>query len=299
MRIVMIILSLLELGRPMNAVLGVLSIFLGLAIMTGDIPVFIPLGDALAITVAGLMIVFSIMTINDVFDVEADKLNTPWRPIPSGRIDIHTALRASLVYAIIGLTSTLHVQPVPLTTITALYFLALANFYNAIGKKILLIGNIIVAFLTAFPLVYGVVLANYYLPGEWSSSDYMRAFLYWLMIFLSVLGREIAKGIIDVEGDLKVGVKTIANTYGENTAAKLASTLYISSVTISLIPPILGVVNSIPYLTVIIPIDIIVVYESIKLVRSPTKVEILNHKKRILILMFISMIGLYLGSHGV
>ncbi|MEM1869429.1 MAG: UbiA family prenyltransferase, partial [Acidilobaceae archaeon] len=97
MRIVMIILSLLELGRPMNAVLGVLSIFLGLAIMTGDIPVFIPLGDALAITVAGLMIVFSIMTINDVFDVEADKLNTPWRPIPSGRIDIHTALRASLV----------------------------------------------------------------------------------------------------------------------------------------------------------------------------------------------------------
>ncbi len=289
------VLAAVEAGRPVNALMGTAALLLGSAIVVGGIPSFIPPGNLAAIVVGGVFIVFSIMIVNDILDLEADRVNAPWRPLPSGRLGVRLAWRLALTYTLLGLAATFLIEPMPETTFIALWFLALAHFYNFMGKKALIVGNIIVAFLTAFPLVYGVFIARHYLGPLWSSEDYLRVSIFWAMIFFSVLGREIAKGIVDVEGDRAAGSKTIANTYGESKAAALASSLYVTSIALSLLPPALGLVN-IWYIAIILPVDTIVAAEAVRLIKSPARDTALSHKKRILILMLMSMIGLLVGS---
>ncbi|MFN4046116.1 MAG: geranylgeranylglycerol-phosphate geranylgeranyltransferase [Acidilobaceae archaeon] len=289
------VLAAVEVGRPVNALMGVAALLLGSAIVVGGFPSFIPFTSLVGIVVGGLLIVFSIMVVNDIVDMEADRVNVPWRPLPSGRLGVGLAWRLALAYTLLGLTCTFLIEPMPETTLIALWFLALAHFYNFMGKRVLIVGNVIVAFLTAFPLVYGVFIARHYLGPQWGPDDHLRVSIFWAMVFLSVLGREIAKGIVDVEGDRAVGSKTIANTYGESRAALLSSFLYVASIALSLLPPVLGLVN-IWYIAIILPVDAMVAVEATRLARSPTRETALSHKKRVLALMLLSMIGLLVGS---
>jgi geranylgeranylglycerol-phosphate geranylgeranyltransferase len=180
----------------------------------------------------------------------------------------------------------------------AVWFLGLAHLYNLGGKRVILLGNLIVAFLTAFPLLYGIILASYYMSGSWDWGDYVRSAIFWSMIFLSVLGREVSKGIVDIEGDRVVGVKTIANTYGARVAALAALTLYTLAVLLSIAPVALGVVNTVPYLVMIIPVDLLALLEGLSLASNPTRERAIVHKRRVLLLMLVAMIGLYIGSAG-
>jgi geranylgeranylglycerol-phosphate geranylgeranyltransferase len=63
------------------------------------------------------------------------------------------------------------------------------------------------------------------------------------MAFLSNTGREITKGIVDVEGDKKEGVKTIAVRYGSKIAAIIAVLFYVLAVLLTPIPLVLGFVS--------------------------------------------------------
>jgi len=292
------LIGLVKLGRPLNAFMGVAALFLGVSIVTGEPPTFIPLDQALVIALAGFMIVYSIMAVNDIVDVEADRVNAPWRPIASGSVSIGLASRVAIVVTLAALGLALYVEPSPLTGLTALWFLGLAHFYNLRGKRLLLAGNVVVAFLTAFPLAYGVVVASHYMGGSWDRGDYIRSAIFWTMIFLSVLGREVAKGIVDVEGDRLVGARTIANTYGVRVAAYTALLLYTTAIALSIAPVALGVVNTIPYIAIIAPVDVAAFLEGLSLALNPTRERALAHKSRVLLLMLISMLGLYMGSRG-
>ncbi len=291
-----VIIGLIKLGRPVNLIMGVLALFLGASIVSGELPTFIPLEQVIVLMLAGFLLAYSIMVVNDIVDVEADRVNAPWRPIASGFVSIDLAWRVSVIAILLGLGLTLYIEPLPLTSITALWFLGLAHLYNLGGKRFLLIGNIIVAFLTAFPLLYGVVLASYYMGGFWSWGDYVRSTIFWFMVFLSTLGREVSKGIVDIEGDRITGVRTIANTYGARRAGFTALTFYMLAALLSLIPVALDVVNIVPYLVVIVPVDLLALLEGLKLAINPTKENAQAHKSRILLLMLLAMLGLYMGS---
>ena len=292
------VVGLVRLGRPVNLFMGVLALFLGASVVSGEPPLFIPLDQVIAIILAGALLAYSVMVVNDIADVEADRVNAPWRPIASGLVPVGLAWRVSIVAILLGLGLTLHINPSPLTSMVAVWFLGLAHLYNLGGKRVILLGNLIVAFLTAFPLLYGIILASYYMRGSWDWGDYVRSAIFWSMVFLSVLGREVSKGIVDIEGDRVVGVKTIANTYGARVAALVALTLYTLAVLLSITPVALGVVNTIPYLAVIIPVDLLALLEGLSLASNPTRERAIVHKRRVLLLMLVAMIGLYIGSSG-
>jgi len=63
------------------------------------------------------------------------------------------------------------------------------------------------------------------------------------MVFLSNIGREVTKGIVDVKGDKVHNVKTLAVRYGEKTAAMAAALFYLSAVSLSPIPWFLKLVS--------------------------------------------------------
>jgi geranylgeranylglycerol-phosphate geranylgeranyltransferase len=63
------------------------------------------------------------------------------------------------------------------------------------------------------------------------------------MAFLSNTGREITKGIVDVQGDRIQNVKTLAVRYREKTAAVSAALFYLSAVSLSPTPWFLNLVS--------------------------------------------------------
>ncbi len=103
------------------------------------------------------------------------------------------------------------------------------------GKRILIINNLIVSVVTP-PLTY-----IYGLSCVSAASDH--AILVVLLLFftsmIATLGRESIKGAIDVAGDSRVGVNTVATRKGKEAAVRLGMGATAAAVLIS-IPPLMA-----------------------------------------------------------
>lgn len=166
--------------------------------------------------------------INDYFDAPIDSINKPWRPIPSGLIKATVAYAVAIAMGVIGIVIAFTINS--FTGAIALAAFILSYLYSYKLKKVLIIGNLVVAFLAALSIAYGGL-----------ASPNIRIYnvvIATLYAFLLNLGREFLKGIEDVEGDKKYEVSTLATVYGVKTA-------YISSLITFLILIVLSIV---PYL---------------------------------------------------
>ena len=157
--------------------------------------------------------------VNDIFDLEVDRVNRPERPLPSGAVTLREAkiLTASLVT--LGLILAFLTIPLsaigPWTLIIAAIFALIGLAYAAKGKVLGLLGNFTVSVSFAFGLFYGALTTYPLIPP-----------VTWVYFFTaaSVLqGRESIKGIEDIEGDALRDVQTIARRYGIRTAAVVAA----------------------------------------------------------------------------
>src|SRR6266700_3618476 len=92
------------------------------------------------------------MVFNDIQDVQVDRVNSPDRPIPSGKVTIQQAYGLSIVFSALALISSLVLGI--LTFPTALVALALMAYYNTHGKKTGLLGNVVVSFNVALPFFF-------------------------------------------------------------------------------------------------------------------------------------------------
>jgi len=176
--------------------------------------------------------------INDYFDRFIDSVNKPWRPIPSGIIKAEVAFRASMVFMALGtLVSTL----VSLTnSVLALTASVLLYLYSWRLKSLGPIGNSVIASLSLLSIIYGGV----------ATGNPLKSLVPSFYAFLIILGREFLKGLEDIEGDLKYGVMTLANTYGVGVATALGLTSLATVVVISPLPLITNYcLNPIPYAT--------------------------------------------------
>ena len=99
--------------------------------------------------------------------------------------------------------------------------------YITKGKGTGLPGNFLVSATVVIPFVYGGLTV-----GQLETST----LLFVAIVFLSNTGREITKGIVDVEGDKSHNIKTIAVTYGERSAAIVASVFSLLAVILSVLP---------------------------------------------------------------
>jgi len=227
----------------------------------------------------------SSMVLNDYADREIDKINEPRRPIPSGRMRPDVALRYGVFLGALGISCSLATGP--LTFAIALLTFSIALLYNFKLKKSGILGNASVAYSVAIPIVYGSVLS-------FSLSE--KVLIYSAMIFLSIMGREVVKGISDVEGDAAKGVRTAAVKYGEKSASYIALALFLAAISLSFIPPIEKMCNSAFYLPFVLITDGMLLFLSIKLVKKPDKKTAKEVKSKALIAMAFGLIGFALGS---
>jgi geranylgeranylglycerol-phosphate geranylgeranyltransferase len=107
--------------------------------------------------------------------------------------------------------------------------------YTTVGKRSGLPGNFLVSACVAIPFIYGsIVMTN---------SVRLNVLLFAFMAFLSNTGREVTKGIVDVEGDQRQNVETLAVRYGSKSAATAAALFNLAAVSLSPLPLLLRLVS--------------------------------------------------------
>jgi geranylgeranylglycerol-phosphate geranylgeranyltransferase len=225
----------LRLMRPINCLMMGFAVIVGAALASPN--ALNTLWQNLAYGfVTGFMLTAASMAINDYYDRETDAINEPNRPIPSGIIKPKEALAFSLVSTIIGFAASyLTDTAYPLCLVTAIIAWIVSVAYTTVGKRSGLPGNFLVGACVAVPFVYGSIAIV--------SEVKLNVLIFASMAFLSIIGREVTKGIVDVQGDRRRNVKTVAVRYGEKKASIGAALFYLSAVGLSPVPWFLNLVS--------------------------------------------------------
>jgi len=274
--------AFIALTRPPNSILMYIAVIAGIVLSEHKI---FQLDKLILAFITAYGLCGSSMGFNDYFDREVDSVNAPWRPIPSGAISGFEAIAISCILGLLGLIAAALTSP-QCFLVALLAFLA-AFAYNAVLKKSGLPGNMIVSAVVVAPFIYGAVLSDGYIPH--------RLITFILPAYLSNLGREIIKGISDIEGDALRGVKSIARINGAGVAARLGAILYILAVGLSPLPYLLALVSWI-YLPIVALADLGFLYSAYSIIRDYGKENALRIKKQTLIWMLIALIAFIAGS---
>ena len=275
--------SFVRLMRPINCIM------MGFAVAVGAVLGFTQLFNFAWLrvfygAVTGFMLTAASMALNDYYDRAIDAINEPLRPIPSGAVTpkqavVFTAALSAVGFAFAFFTSLL-------CFMVALVSWVILMAYVTVGKRSGLPGNFLVSACVAIPFLYGSIALLDWVP--------LNVLLFAAMAFLSNTGREITKGIVDVEGDKAEGVMTLAVRYGEKKAALTAAVFYVSAVCLTPIPLLLGLV-SLWFVPFVLVTDVGLVVSSALLLRDYSRAKARKIKKLILVWFIIGLLAYVVG----
>jgi geranylgeranylglycerol-phosphate geranylgeranyltransferase len=148
--------------------------------------------------------------INDYWDLDKDRLNHPKRPLPSGRLSLEQAWWSAVILFVCALGAAISLGFYPFVLV-AVSILLLWN-YSHLLKYSGIVGNVLVAAIIAELIFLGSLVAHK-----------PFAMLYPLgFLFLYALARELIWDVHDTDGDRQIGIVTVANRWGEQTAFRIA-----------------------------------------------------------------------------
>lgn len=253
--------------------------------------------------------------INDYFDVKADKINKPHKVIigkfikPRWAIVLHWTMNF-VAFAIACYLSwryeTFWYVFIHLLSINALWF------YSMYFKRRFLIGNLVIAGLTALvPILCGIHFLEFiqsqrdYLPSSWTLDtplhtgwalgSYFNTFVVLVFAFYAGilnLIREIIKDIEDVQGDLVLRAKTLPIVLGKRKTKQIAIILLVLLLLIS-VPFLLDgyFVYQMRFLKAFAPVCLLPIGIIIVIALIAKREETRNLKRADLLLKILMVIG--------
>lgn len=222
--------AFLSIIRPQNCIIGGLTVIAGIAIAyTSQWGSGGPgLSSLFYLFAYGYITYFFVAAggnvVNDIFDIEVDKINRPHRALPSGRMTIQQAWVYVFLLSLLGIIFA-WLPGRPISALIVIIFLIIGYIYAAKVKTLGLAGNFMVAFSFAFGVLYGSMIYAEILLIPITQSIPIPSWLFFFTAFLILQARETIKGAEDVEGDKLRNVRTIARIYGYRLAAIVAGTL--------------------------------------------------------------------------
>ncbi len=273
--------GLIRLIRPINCVVMSFAVLVGASLAGFGSLHWLNLvyGAVTAFTLCGAS-----MAINDYYDFDIDRINEPQRPIPSGAVSLREALVLTGFLTALGLVSALLVSAYCLLFAFAAWAIMVA--YVTVGKRSGFAGNLLVSACVAAPFLYGSLVAVNFVR--------INILLFASMAFLSNTGREIAKGVVDVQGDSSHKIKTLAVIFGERKAAYAASAFFILAVSLSPLPLIFNLV-SLWFVPFVLVTDFGLVWCSARLIRNPSRENARQIKKIVLFLFVFGLLSFIFG----
>jgi 4-hydroxybenzoate polyprenyltransferase len=224
--------------------LSALASGMQVTLVSGEtVPVMLqlPWYDFLALVMATILLTAGGYVINDYFDIKTDLINR-------GNVIVGTVIprrQAMLLHNflnIAGVAAGFYVSwRVGYFWLGTMFLLVsgLLWFYSASYKRQFLIGNILVAILTAL-VPFMVVFYEFPVMYEYYSSNavehpYYKLFFFWgggfaLFAFMTTLAREIIKDVEDYDGDLEYGRNTLPVVLGIKSTRLIVTALVLSIV---------------------------------------------------------------------
>ena len=213
--------SALALVRPRNLLIAAAGVAVGGVLALGRIAVPAALGWAMA---SALGLGGAGNAANDVFDLEADRINRPLRPLVTGELSRQAAIAIAGVAGGFGLFAAWWVSPA--LFVLAVLALAVMLAYSPWLKSRGIRGNLAVAVVASLPLTYGAVA-----EGDWRAGLVPSA-----LAALLHLAREIVKDVEDVAGDLALGRRTLPIVWGTEAGFLAAAGILVLFVPVALLP---------------------------------------------------------------
>jgi 4-hydroxybenzoate polyprenyltransferase len=147
--------------------------------------------------------------INDIYDIETDKIAHPKRVLVLGEITKDQALYLYFILNIIAMMMIIYLSLILLVIVFVTIFLLF--IYSAYLKRLPLIGNLMIALLTGLAFIYGGFAAN----------NPSGAIVPAVFAFLINMNREMVKDIQDIKGDSILNYKTFPIKYGIDKSKQL------------------------------------------------------------------------------
>jgi len=250
----------LRLIRLANCLLTMVGVMVG-ARLTESVPAFYgPFMSALAaffVCAAGSII-------NDLFDIKTDRINHPRRVLVRNLLTKRYAIILSAVFNTTAILIAWSVaNAVFIAVISAILLL---YFYNRHLKRVLLVGNIVIAFLGALTFLTGGLPVDisdaFKIPGPLIPAVF--AILFHLI-------REIVKDTQDIEGDLLDSGRTLPQVIGVRGAMMVALMLGLILIILTLVPIWQGWFSNSYELVTVYLIDLPLLFALILLQRNPDK----------------------------
>jgi geranylgeranylglycerol-phosphate geranylgeranyltransferase len=274
-------LSIVKLMRPINVVIAGFSVLIA-ASLSAHFQITPTLVFAI---LSASLITGAANIVNDIYDIEIDKINQPQRVLPSGKLSLKNAWSAYFVVNIFALVLLMGHNGFLL--FIAIFSILLLYFYSAYFKRTILAGNFVVSLMAGLAFVFGAVAI-----GDWSVGVVPAIFA-----FLFHLGREILKDLQDVQGDLSKGAVTFAGHFGKRKSILLINVIFFLLILFLFTPFVLSQFN-IYYIYIVTPgVAVILLFISV-LLWFKNEPEWLGKISLLLkIDMFIGLSAIYIGAH--
>ena len=216
--------------------------------------------------------------INDIEDIEIDRINNPERPLASGALRKSSALFMAIISFILAAAGSFFLGLWPIIlVITALLLL----FLYAIYLKKTLAGNVTVAVIAGMSFVLGGLVTG--------NPICIIPLVFSVFVHLP---REIVKDVIDIKGDKIAGAVTLPIIVGTFRAYSISALLLGFLCLVLPLPYVLGMLN-VAYIIIVLLIAYpIIIYTMYRLLRKPRPDELPIISKLIKASMVIGLVAM-------
>ena len=272
-----------KLSRPLNVLITIITIVIA-AIITGKFSINSLLVYAMitaACVAAGANIV------NDIFDVEIDKINKPKRIIAAGKISLKQAWGYFYFAYAVGLLFAAISDKMMLSI--AVVIAVLLYLYSAYLKRTIIWGNLTVSIAAAAAFLYGAQ----------SVSHWMYGIVPAVFALFFHFGREVVKDIQDMEGDLAHDVVTFAGRYGKWKSVLLINIIFALLIGLTSIPFLMNIYNQYYLWIVVFGVDLVLIGISAALWKYNDRASLGKISHLLKLDMLVGLISIYVGVSDV
>ena len=273
-------LAWLTITRPLNLLQATLAVILTTAFL-GEMDQ----ADTLILLILSVIFINAGgNVINDIYDLEIDRVNRPLRPLPSGKISVRQArvfvillfTAGSLLSWFISLETFIIAGPISIPILVA---------YSARFKRQPVIGNLTVSFMLGLAFIYvGSAFGN------------IKATLVMASLaFGFTLIREIVKDLEDMEGDARDGAHTLPLVWGEANTLALVLFLMSGFMLLDLLPALFSVYNYVYFWIVMLGINVPLALAAYTLWSQPNQKNYSRVQLFLKLDIFVGLAALYFG----
>ncbi len=266
--------------RPLNFLITFIAVWIAGTIASKGIALS---GKIFLAGFSAALIAASGNIVNDLFDVEIDKISHPERPLVKGELEKH---EAAILYNLVlfgGLFLTKYINV--LASTIAIASAILLFLYSCCIKKMPLIGNFLVATMTGLAFIYGGVAVG----------KIKFALFPALFALLANFSREILKDVQDIEGDKKAGIKTFPVVSGIPASVFVSKLSAAVLIVTTLVAYFCGF-YTVTYLAIVVFVDIALLYFLFVLKAKPSKREIKKMSALLKAAMVVGLVAVWVGA---